>query len=118
MKLKLATCALVCLMMVLAAAGQASAAPTKTPTPTLKPIAPSPTTSYLYLRPTPTPFNITIIDYGINLSSDAGPVADNAINVYRAINHDHVIDFVMLGMVIIVVLIYLVKFIARSVKDN
>jgi len=90
--------------------------PTATPTPTLLPIHPTATSVYLYLRPTPTPLTIELSDYHMDLSTDAGGLADLAINVYRAINRDHLVDFAMFLMAVIVVVLYLVRLISRYTK--
>jgi hypothetical protein len=108
--LSIAGIGLALLMMLCASAGTASAA---TPTPTLRPILASPTSAYLYLRPTPTPFTITTSPFTGAFLVDGGPIADNAINIWNFANRDHVIDFVLIGLIMISLIGLVIKLIGR-----
>ena len=93
-------------------------AATPTPTPTLRPIPPTPTSAYIYLRPTPTPLTINPVAMNVPFQSDGGPMADNAINMYRFANRDHVLDFVGTAVLVFVCVGYLIKMAGRNTRDN
>jgi hypothetical protein len=102
------------------AAFAATPTPSSTPTrtPTLRSIAPSPTSPYLYLRPTPSPFPMNGPPLQLTLNVDGGQLGDTVINVYRAANKDHIVDMVMFIMVAAVGVVYLVRFVQKSTKDQ
>lgn len=94
-----------------------SATPTPIASPTpivLQTIAPTETEIYLYLRNTPTliPFGSPVP--GLNLDVDNGQAADQAINIYRYFNHDHVFDYLGVVALAIIAIIYVVRIINRS----
>ena len=93
-------------------------ASTPTPTPTLRPIPPTPTSAYIYLRPTPTALTINPISMDVPFQSDGGPMADNAINMYRFANRDHVLDFIGTGILVFVCIGYLIKMAGRNTRNN
>lgn len=96
-----------------------TATPTRTPQPTqtLAPIRPSPTSNMIYLRVTPTPLTINPSTYAIPIDLDAGPMADWAINMYRWINRDNLIDFIATAVTAFVGLAFMLKSMAKSTDD-
>lgn len=88
-----------------------------TATPTLRPIPPSPTSAYLYLRPTPTPLTINVNPANFPIQTDAGGLADLAINMYRYINRDHIVDFIGTGILVVVCVSYLVRMSGRTTRE-
>ncbi len=97
----------------------ASAAP-PSPTPTLKPIPPTATSVYIYLRPTPTrlTLNSSSIQVTWIVGSNAGELADTTINVYRAANQDHMIDFLVYILMAGVAVGYLVRLAGKTTQDK
>ena len=96
----------------------ATSTPVPSATPTLLPIAPTATSPYLYLRPTPTALALDLTTYSIDLHTDPGPMADTAINIYRSFNQGHILDYVMFMAVVGVAVLYLIRIIARTTKDE
>lgn len=105
-------------LLLVAHLGSVGSALAATPTPTLRPIPPTPTSAYIYLRPTPTPFNINPPTLAVPFQSDGGPMADNAINMYRFANHDHILDFIGTGVLCLVCIGYLIKMAGRNTRNN
>ena len=93
-------------------------AATPTPTPTLRPIPPTPTSAYIYLRPTPTALTINPVSMDVPFQSDGGPMADNAINMYRFANRDHVLDFIGTGFLVFACIGLLIKMAGRNTRNN
>lgn len=118
--MKTTACIFILLIDLLALAIPAYAqAPTPTPTATLRPIQPTQTSVYLYLRPTPTPLNIVLQDYGFSTGSgQSAQIADNAINIYRSLNTNHIMDYAMFGVLLVVNIGYLVTFIGRTTRNK
>ena len=100
-----------CLVMLLIIVGLPSLMATaQTPSPTPLPIPPSPTSQSIFLRPTPTPLTLHMdATPRIDVSGSAGPLADQVINDYRAININHVIDFILYAMIGFVAIAYVVR---------
>ena len=88
-----------------------------TPTPTLRPIPPTPTPAYLYFRPTPTLWSFPPVDGNLNISFDNSTSADVAINTWRWLNKDHLLDLFSTGALLIVVLGLLLKIASNSTKE-
>jgi hypothetical protein len=89
-----------------------------TPTPTLRPIPPTPTSAYIYLRPTPTALTINISPLDVPFNTDAGGLSDLAINMYRYVNRDHVVDFIGSGLLAVFAVGFIIKLAGRSTKDD
>lgn len=97
----------------------ATSTPVPSVTPTLRAVPPTVTSVYLYLRPTPTQLVFHPENYSaLNISPDSALMADQAINVYRGFNQDHIVDAVVFFMVAGMLCLYIVRFIARSTKDD
>lgn len=80
-------------------------------TPTLKPILPTPTSGALYLHATPTPFVLpTLSVEWMPAHIDPNPTADLAINMYRWLNTDHMVDLAATAVLIIFGVRGLVRF--------
>lgn len=105
--------------VMLAAPGLAahSATPTLIPSPTpftLSTLRPTATDIYLYLRPTPTLIPFGTLSPALNLNVDNGQLADQAINIYRYFNHDHIFDYLGVVVLALVCVVYVVRIIGRT----
>ena len=90
-----------------------------TPYPTLRPLPVTPTLNYLYGHPTPTPIPVVAAPDGVTINPiDAGPSADMVINVYRYINHDHLIDLVAGGTLAVFSIYLMVNYINRRTNRD
>jgi len=106
--------------VVVAGAATPVSAATPTPTPTLRPVPATPTSSYLYFRATPTPWSISDPpeDQQINIQSiaDVNQAADIAINTWRWVNRDHLLDMITSMMVAAITFGLLLNIARRSTK--
>jgi hypothetical protein len=106
----------VLLLIIGAVTPQAASAATPTPTATLKAIQPTPTSLYGYLRGTPTPLTLSTLEFNLNIAPEAGHMADQAINVYRAMNSSGIVDVVAFIFILGILVLYLVRMIASSTR--
>jgi hypothetical protein len=108
--------ALLLFILIASAAPQTASAATPTPTATLKAIQPTPTSLYGYLRGTPTPLTLSTLDFNLNIAPEAGHMADQAINVYKAMNSNGLVDVVAFIFILGILVLYLVRMIASSTR--
>jgi len=113
----LALCSVLALLLFFPGAVHAA---DPTPTPTLRPIPPTPTSAFLYFRNTPTPWAIGTVppEFNLNVALDSAEVADTAINAYRWINSDHLLDMITTGMLAAVTFGLLLSTIRRGTKNQ
>lgn len=90
------SCLLIMFGLGLLAPSQIDAS-TPTPTRTLIPLQPSATSQTLFLRPTPTLYDYPTPAVAMPMgavTSQLGPGADQAIQLYNQVNRNHAIDMV------------------------
>lgn len=118
MRARVFATSILCFMLLIPSAAAGAQGPTATATPTLKPIPPSPTSPYLWLHESPTPLPSYVPGPLATLDTDSQVMADTAINVYRRINANHIIDFILLAFTVAVAVAFLVKWIRQSTRDQ
>lgn len=108
---------LLVIMLLGASTPQSVSAATPTPTATLRAIQPTATSLYLYLRGTPTPLTLSDIPFN-PVISDIDKSADLAINVYKALNSNGLVDFTAFILVLGMLVLYLVRMITTATRDR
>ena len=101
---------------------QSASAATPTPSPTLRPIQPTATSNTQYLRPTPTPWALPTSEMsfaGFNgFNSKLGDAADTSIQIYNAVNQNHLLDLITGALTAVVVLAIIIgMFMSETEKD-
>lgn len=117
MKWAISGVVLLCVMLLSSASAMPVGA--ATPTPYVPPAYATPTSPYIYVRITPTPFPENVITLPtLAVNSNAGGMADTAINTYRFFNRSHLVDTVVFMLLVSMMGVMLVRWIKRTADDE